>query len=82
MREGRTTVHFQKRAPGHSREFLADLLETDVLASIFQDIMKFVDEHVSSGQIVVCYLTGILNRLENCYQISTKSSQCSWITYL
>ncbi|PBK71936.1 hypothetical protein ARMSODRAFT_883170, partial [Armillaria solidipes] len=45
-REGRTTVHFQKRAPGHSREFLADLSETDVLASIFQDIMLFMDEHI------------------------------------
>ncbi|PBK66392.1 hypothetical protein ARMSODRAFT_977653 [Armillaria solidipes] len=45
-KEGRTTVHFRLRAPGHSKEFLEDIGESDLLANIFQDIMTFVNMHI------------------------------------
>lgn len=46
LKEGRTTVHVQRRAPGHSREFLQDIGEADLLTRLFQDVMLYVNEHI------------------------------------
>ncbi|KAK0499761.1 hypothetical protein EDD18DRAFT_1103064 [Armillaria luteobubalina] len=46
LKEGCTTVHVQRRAPGHSREFLQDIGEADLLARLFQDVMLYVNEHI------------------------------------
>ncbi|SJL16470.1 uncharacterized protein ARMOST_19996 [Armillaria ostoyae] len=43
LKEGQTTVHIQQRAPGHSKEFLQDIGEADLLAKLFQNIMSFVN---------------------------------------
>ncbi|SJL12078.1 uncharacterized protein ARMOST_15499 [Armillaria ostoyae] len=43
LKEGQTTVHIQRRAPGHSKEFLQDIGEADLLAKLFQDVMSFVN---------------------------------------
>lgn len=47
LKEGRTTVHVQQHAPGHSKEFLRDIGEADLLANIFRDVMSFVNDHAS-----------------------------------
>ncbi|KAK0502023.1 hypothetical protein EDD18DRAFT_1100519 [Armillaria luteobubalina] len=46
LKEGHTTVHMQQHAPGHSREFLQDIGEADLLARLFQDVMLYVNEHI------------------------------------
>ncbi|KAK0501737.1 hypothetical protein EDD18DRAFT_1431872 [Armillaria luteobubalina] len=46
LKEGHTTVHVQRRAPGHSREFLQDIGEAGLLARLFQDVMLYVNEHI------------------------------------
>ncbi|KAK0229274.1 hypothetical protein EDD85DRAFT_957670 [Armillaria nabsnona] len=45
-KEGQTTVHFQRHAPGHSKEFLKDIGESDLLAEIFHDVMMFVNVNI------------------------------------
>ncbi|KAK0242064.1 hypothetical protein EDD85DRAFT_934815 [Armillaria nabsnona] len=46
LKEGWTTVHVQQRAPGHSKDFLQDIGEADLLANLFRDVMSFVNDHI------------------------------------
>ncbi len=47
LKEGQTTVHVQRRAAGHSKDFLQDIGEADLLANLFRDVMSFVNDHAS-----------------------------------
>ncbi len=49
------TIHFHRQAPSHSKDFQDDLLETDLLGNIFQDVMMFVNVHVSPVYMSVLF---------------------------